>query len=369
MPPAKSLADRIADTLRSLVGEGAAELEQRLAEAVREAAGSGDGKEGRRESAFEEAARRVGESLLDWRRGRSLLRYVQETGRDRITSVGDEVELMVKVEALFRGGLELHGRTVRFFVEGEPAGEARTDEHGVAFLPFAPETTGLHWVTYEVVSEAGRVQRSMREGECGWLQVVRDEPVAVVDADLLHDRPPEELEPLRELARRGWEVCYLDLHDEDRTEAMRETLQREALPMGALLVHPKDDRGFHALDVDFRPVLAVTSLRRLRSHGVAAVLYVCDDERAAERSAQDGVAACSLAGLRAALEDGAEIERIEGAAREFRAERSAPGDGGFTRRLDVLTGSRLLRGNAVSLEFDNRKAREALFSAIEGAER
>ncbi|MCA9774848.1 MAG: Ig-like domain repeat protein, partial [Myxococcales bacterium] len=177
-PPPKSsgkpLGERIRDVLDAILGESAAPERAEAGASAREFKDLFTTNRARSTdpTLLEEAVRRVGETLENWRGGKSLLPLVHETGRDRVAAVGREVELAVKVEALFRGGLDLAEKTVRFLVDEESVGEAVTDETGIARLLHAPARRGIHSITYEVVGDTGVVLRSMKPGQHGLLQVV-----------------------------------------------------------------------------------------------------------------------------------------------------------------------------------------------------
>ncbi len=362
MPAERNLADRISEVLRVLTRDAAATPPEDTDTSVRLDAGVA-------ERPFDEAVRRVTEAVEQWRGGRSLLRFVQESGRDRIAAAGFEVVLSVKVEALYRGGPDLADRSVRFLVDGIAVGEARTDERGLAHLSYVPAKPGLKRVTYEVLSGKGRVLRPLEPGEYGLLQVVAAQPVAAIDASLLVSAQGEALEPLRELARRGWALCYVDLHELDRTLDLRAIVEREALPAGATLVHPAEDLGFPTLQVDFAHIFAASTLRRVRALGVPVVLAVVDPARVDAFESVGGVTAVPFEHLESLLDEERLGELAARATRMVRERDAAGREVRFTRNLDIMTGSRLVEGNEIRCELDNRAAREAVFAAVERAER
>ncbi|MBK7977339.1 MAG: phosphatidylserine/phosphatidylglycerophosphate/cardiolipin synthase family protein [Deltaproteobacteria bacterium] len=372
MPAERNLADRISEVLRALTRESATVPAEAIAAAVTdpEIAPSRVVVPVPSEHPLDDAVRRVVEVVEQWRGGRSWLRFVQESGRDRIAALGFEVDLSVKVEALYRGGPDLADRTVRFAVDGTVVGEARTDERGLAHFAYVPTQPGLHRVTYEVLSDKGRVLRPLEPGEYGVLQVVTDQPVAAVDASLLLGAQGEALEPLRALARRGFQLCYVDLHDLDRTLDLRAIVEREELPRSATMVHPAEDLGFATLQVDFAPIFASSTLRRVRALGVPVVLAIVTPERVAAFEAVGGVTAVpweEFAEL--AANDAALADLAARAAAMVRERDAARPEERFTRGLDLMTGSRVAEGNQVHVELDNRAAREAVFAALERAER
>ncbi len=362
MPAERSLADRISEVLRALTREPVATRPEDGDTALRLDAGSA-------ERPFDETVRRVTEAIEQWRGGRSLLRFVQESGRDRIAAAGHEVDLSVKVEALYRGGPDLADRSVRFLLDGVAIGEARTDERGLAHLGHVPAAPGLFRVSYEVLSDKGRVLRPLEAGEYGLLHVVGDQPVAAVDASLLVSAQGDALDPLRELGRRGWALCYVDLHELDRTLDLRAIVEREELPAGATLVHPAEDLGFPTLQVDFAHIFAASTLRRVRALGVPLVLAVVEPARVDAFASVGGIRALPFAELGSALDEN-QLDELAAQAESWAQARDAAGpERRFTRNLDLMTGSRLVDGNEIRCELDNRAAREAVFAAIERAER
>src|SRR5205823_313311 len=91
----------------------------------------------------------------------------------------------------------------------------------------------------------------------------------------------ETLEALRALGQRGWQLCYVDFDPADRSGALRAILEREQLPLGAVLVHPTVDLGFKTLQVDFTPIFASSTVRRMRMQGVPAMLAIASEPRLA----------------------------------------------------------------------------------------
>lgn len=373
MPAERNLADRISEVLRALTRETASVPAEAVAATAATAATDPEVAHhaaAPEQRPFDDAVRRVAEVVEQWRGGLSLLRFVQESGRDRIAALGFEVDLSVKVEALYRGGPDLADRTVRFSVDGEPVGEARTDERGLAHFAYVPSRAGLHRVTYEVLSDKGRVLRPLEPGEYGVLQVVTDQPVAAVDASLLLTAQGEALEPLRALAKRGFDLCYVDLHDLDRTLDLRAIVEREDLPRAATLVHPAEDLGFPTLQADFAPIFASSTLRRVRALGVPLVLAVVAPERVPAFHSVGGITAVPWGELPALVADDAPLGDLAARAAALVRERNAARpEERFTRELDLMTGSRLVDGNEIRAELDNRAAREAVFAALERAER
>ena len=313
-------------------------------------------------STLEAAAQAVGASLDRWRSTGSLLRALQSGGRDRLAAVGEEVELVASPDPLTR----LRAARARIRLGDAVVGEVAIGA-GPLRVWTTPQEAGVFPVLVDALDRSGAVIAWGAAAEAPLCQVVDDTPTAAIDADLLLAEPSRDLAPLRELALRGWTLCYVDLHPLDRRPAIRAVLARHGLPIGAVLVHPQAEVEFRTLGIDFHRLVVTTQIRRLRAHGVPLVLLVSDTPRVWASAEAEGVFEVQLAALGRRLREEEGLTPWRAAAAAFVAERSARGELGW--RLDHLSGSRRVEGNACVVELDNRRARERIFAAIDGAER
>ncbi len=345
-PPAPSLATRLRELVRGLLGGP-----ERV-----------DGEGPPPPSTLEAASQAIGASLDRWRSTGSLLRALQSGGRDRIAAVGEEVELVASLDPLTR----LRAARARVRLGEDVVGEAAVGP-GPLRVYTTPAAAGVYPLLVDALDRAGAVVAWGSAVDAPICQVVDDTPTAAVDADLVLAEPSRDLAPLRELALRGWALCYVDLHPVDRRPAIRAALARHGLPIGAILVHPLADAEFRTLGIDFHRLFVTTRIRRLRAHGVPLVLLVSDTPRVWASAEGEGVFEAELGHLARHLREEGGLDAWRGAAAAFCAARSARGKLGW--RLDHLSGARPVDGNQCAIELDNRRARERVFAAIDGARR
>ena len=296
--------------------------------------------------------------------GTGFLRFQPGSGRDLIVAPGESVELSVKIDPI----LGLAAKKVRFRVGKQTAGQATIGPERTAYLPHAPTASGVHRIEYDLLGASGSVLKTSASDDSAVLHVVDGAPTAAVYADLLFEKDDNSLDPLRDLAERGWQLCYVDLDEEDRTHRIRQALGDRRLPEGAVLVHPATDVEFKTLGVDFRKVFATTTLRRIRAAGVPLILLLSDDPAARRLAEVEGVRGADLSGLAGILADKKAVDKLEALAGSFIDQRKKT-DSGFAWRLDRMTGTRPAEGNQCRAEFGNRTARENILRAVEQAQR
>jgi phosphatidylserine/phosphatidylglycerophosphate/cardiolipin synthase-like enzyme len=313
-------------------------------------------------STLEAAAQSVGASLERWRSTGSVLRALTSGGLDRLTAVGGEVELVTSLDALTR----LRATSARIRLGEVVVGEVAVGGGPLRVWATATEE-GVFPVLVDALDRAGAVVAWGNAADPPICQVIDQTPTATVDAEMLLAEPSLDLTPLRELALHGWSLCYVDLHPVDRRPAIRAALLRHGLPLGAVLVHPQTEVEFKTLGIDFHRLFVTTRIRRLRADGVPLVVMISEAPRSWASAAEEGVFEVDLAGLAARLRGEGGLEGWRAAAADFCQERGQRGQLGW--RLDHLSGARRVEGNTCVIELDNRRARERIFAAIDGAQR
>ncbi len=300
-------------------------------------------------------------ALQRLREASGFARFLRPAGRDQVVGVGEHYELVSTVDAV-RGAV---AKRVRFWSEERLLGEAELGDASVAWLDPRADEPGLLRVETEILGPADVVLRGRDPKRAFRVQVVGDAPVVAVDAAVLLDRPPLDAAPLRALADEGFSLFTLDLAEQSRTEAIRQALAERGLRDGAVLSHPLSEAEFRTLGVDFRDVFTTTALRRVRAGGVPLVALVSADRDAWKVAEREGIESIDVRELRALSESG--LGRLRERARE-RHDAYLRADS-LDHRLDAMTSSRAAEGHACRVELDNRRAREAVLGAIEGAER
>ena len=321
-----------------------------------------DSSQDARAGEIEQAAHGVIEFLQRQTAATGLFRYHSRPGRDQVVVPGEPVELSVELDPL----LGVAARQARFRI-----GEHRLEEVGfgpdrTARLLYTPREQGLFTVCYEILDSGGNLLDGA-PGQETILQVVDGAPVAAVAADLVLERGSDELRPLLELTRRGWQLVYLDMTVRDRSRDIRRALARKGLPAGAALVHPAKDVEFKTLSVDFSEVFGLLTLRRVRATGVPLVLLVGRVPWMVRLVERGEISGTGLSQLRDLLGQEQGLERWERVARRFAARRST--EDPFSWRLDRMTRARSTDSNTCLVEFDNARARERILEAIDLAQK
>lgn len=306
----------------------------------------------------------------DWRlrmQGMGLLgRLLTARGPDRVTAVGEVVHLLTPSALMVRMrasrwrvrvvGLSRlrHGPAPDRHAPGAVVldREVNPEDDGVAM--HRPDAAGLYEVHTELFDTGG--ERLSATGEAlPFLQVIDGRPTYAVDVELVLARP-SAAPVLWSLREAGCELFYFDLAERDRTVELRAELSRLSAPPAAIMIHSKDTAEVRTLGVDFRAVFLTATLRRLRGGGVPVVAVVSEQEpakAAAVRSQIDCFEELNPA-----------LRAVEGYLRHAGRPSLEVG-----ARLDRMIPARSVDGNACAVELDNRRARQRLFAALEGAQR
>ncbi|MFC1850201.1 phosphatidylserine/phosphatidylglycerophosphate/cardiolipin synthase family protein [candidate division CSSED10-310 bacterium] len=290
-----------------------------------------------------------------------FLRFHGRAGRDVIVAPGNTIELAVKVDPL----LNLAAEQVRFRVGPEIVGVSPIDTERFARLLYTPPRPGLFEVGYGVVRAVGSAFEIEASYGATLLQVVDESPMVAIDAALILNEEKDPA-PIIELAKRDWEICYVDLHQQDRTIDIRRAVKDRKLPSGAVLVHPASELDFKTLKVDFQTVFATTTFRRIRAAGVPLVLLVWDEPHFGHQNTQEGVHSTDLNGLHNMITDDELFEQLTKLGQHFLRERRKITNQ-FTWRLNQMTNTKPIGGNQCLVEFDNGEARGKIFHAIQTA--
>jgi len=305
----------------------------------------------------------VGEFVQRQAASSGVLRYSSHPGHDQVATAGETLELTAGLDTV----LAKLAAEVRFLVEEEPVGTAPISEEGEARVLHTVGEAGLYEASYEVLDSSGNVLDGAPGQEC-LLHVAGSAPLAAVDAQLVLEGPVEHLQPLRDLAAAGWELIYVDQRVRDRTMDIRKAIKRFNLPLGPALVHPGHEVEVKTLGVDFSGVFGMNTLRRIRARGgplamfVGRVPWVEQAERDGELLVLDLTQLAErLSGASGGLQD---AERLAASIVGVRQQVDP-----YAWRLDRMTRTRAVDGNAVSVEFNNRNAREDLYAAVEVAQR
>ena len=282
-----------------------------------------------------------------------LARLLSVRGTDSLVVLGEMCHLSVAVSRVAL----LRAKVRRAYVGERMIAEDRLESPPDPLVPFRPDTVGAFAVWTEWLDSSGTVFLSTESTDSPLLQVVGDRPLVAVDAELLFD--DSLASALQELTSDDYDVFYFDLADQDRTLAVRRAVAMAGAPLAAVVVHPRDGAEVRTLGVDFRPVFMTATLRRLAAAG-AQIGAVVTRARAAR-----------LAAGRAdiptfdpdALDSLAHALRSDGP----RVVPHAPKRPSLADRLDRMTRTRSVSGNACHVETDNAQARRRLFDALENA--
>ncbi len=303
----------------------------------------------------EAVARQVAESLARWQGSASIRRFLGvPTGRDVLAAAGSAVWLEAKVGPIVQMGAS----QVRFVLGDRVLGTCRLEEHGPCGIEVELETPGRHAVRLEPLGPTGASLGP--PGVAGELvaYVASSEAVVGIDAGLVLDAHGLGISAIQRLQRSDVQLFYFDLATEDRTALIRSAIEEHGLPDGAVLTHPDDVRDIDPGNADFSHVFGLTAVRRLRACGVPVVAGIS----ARSGPATDDAAVEVLPPQ--ALTPSA-IARLHSVAQAFSAARKTVDT--MTWRLDQATETRLVPGNRLTPEFDNRAARERLFELVDGA--
>lgn len=304
----------------------------------------------------EAVARQVAESLARWQGSASVRRFLGvPAGHDRIGAAGESVWLEARVGPVVRRG----ATGIRFVLGGEPLGSCTLTESGAGGLDVTVSEPGLHSVLLEPLSATGASLGPPGVAGEVRLHIVPSGPVVGVDAALILEPATDTAKTVRRLALEGVQVFYFDLDPSDRAPEIRTAIHDLQLPDGAVLTHPEAEEDIEPGNTDFSRVFGLTTVRRLRANGVPVVAGL---RAQAPTPPQPAVPVLRPADVTAEA-----IVKLHQDARSFEDRRTRTDP--LTWRLDEATSTRLVAGNSVAVEFDNRLARERLFALVEGAKR
>jgi len=310
---------------------------------------------------------RVDAAVQRWADAAGLRRFTVEHGGDKIALAGAPVELAATVGPVRRAVAdEVVFHLATGSGDDRELGGGRHDRDGVAAIVTRFDEVGLHRIEARAVGRSGLTfDEPIAEL---FVQVVDERPLLFVDASMVleaHVAKDEQLaERIAPLVARGWHVAYFDLFPKDRRAQVNECIRALGLPDGALLDHNADVDEITNLGTSFQRVFAVTTVRRLRARGIGIGWVLTNDSEAVL-----GCVAEEVESHGDTPPEPHEIDAVEEAVRRFHAlrhEAEAAGRG-ISRRLDLVTHTTLREGNAVLVELDNRRAREAVFAAIDEA--
>lgn len=304
----------------------------------------------------EAVARQVAESLARWQGSASVRRFLGvPAGHDQIGAAGEPAWLEARVGPVVQRG----AAEVRFVLDGQSIGTCPLTESGAGGVEVRVSEPGVHAVQLEPLSPTGASLGPPGVAGEVRLHVVSTAPVVGVDAALILEPDSAPAEAVRRLVQNGVQVFYFDLDPIDRAVEIRAAIARLQLPDGAVLTHPDAGEDIEPGDTDFSQVFGLTTVRRLRASGVPVVAGLRGQ----------GVSAThpETPLLRPADVTTEAIAQLHVDAQAFEDRRSQTDP--LTWRLDEATSTRLVSGNSVAVEFDNRLARERLFALVDGAQR
>lgn len=331
----------------SLLARILLDLQQRLGGSIGSIAGRGEGGSGLLESAFD------GLAAFAERLRAVPSSSIADPHGDRVALVGTIVE----IPCHFTPTPASVEDEVRFRLDGDPIGEVRACGAAHALLAYRATAPGVHLVTVEL--HPGTRLRSPHQVGSFQLQVLRGEPVVVVDADLLLEAPGPAVRRIRPRLDEGWALVIFDRAEPSRAEQIHAEAARLGLPKGAVL-RPAGEAGLAQMGVDFTANFARTNLRRLIAAGVDVALVLTAHPVVAAAAREEGLAASARAEIEQHTHGG-----VQAARRRPPAEMDARG--WLTWRLDVMSRSRAVAGNHCHIELDNRRARLELLRRIDEA--
>ena len=311
--------------------------------------------ESRSQSILDTVARQVSESLERWRDSSALRRFLGvPPGRDQVIPIGGSAWLEARVGPIVQMG----AAKVRFYIDDEEVGTCELSDKGASGLEVPLHSPGLHTLRLEPVSSTHTSLGPRGVAGHSRIQVVGDGPVLAIDAALVLEPPPVNFAWLRTLPDRGVQLLYFDLDPIDRSEPIRAAIAQAELPDAALITHPDVDQDVDPGSVDLSRVFGLTTVRRLRAAGVPIVGVIT--RRQVDRNT--GLPIHEPEALSPEV-----IATLKEEAAQFGERRR--GTDALTWRLDEGTDTRLVPGNDLAVEFDNRMARDRVFALVDAAER
>lgn len=305
-------------------------------------------------SVSEAVARQVAESLARWQGSASVRRFLGvPSGHDRIGAAGEPIWLEARVGPVVQRG----AGGIRFILDGRTVGHCTLTESGSGGVDVRISEPGVHVVQLEPLSPTGSSLGPPGVAGEVRLQIVSDGPVVGIDASQLLAPTPDAVDAIARLGLGGVQVFYFDLDPADRAADIRAAIQEHGLPEGAVLTHPGAGEDIEPGNTDFSQVFGLTTVRRLRANGVPVVAGLRGQAKSTPHPSVPLLCPPDITPEA--------IVQLHEDARAF-ADRRAQTDP-LTWRLDEATDTRLVPGNALTVEFDNRAARERLFALVEGA--
>jgi phosphatidylserine/phosphatidylglycerophosphate/cardiolipin synthase-like enzyme len=344
MAKEKDLLTRVSEAISGLFGEETAEHE--------------------RPDDQERSASSFAEFLEKGREAIALLRLQPKPGRDLATAPGRQVEISVKVD--FRLGPDTAIASVRFLLDGNPIGEAPLESDRIARLIYHPETPGLFAIDYLLLDKQGQTLPAQEMDRRPQLLVLQEKPVFAIESEIVINAEPDQLEPLRSLAERGWAMIYLDYDEKDRAAEIGRRILENNLPPGPILTHPSSELEFKTLGVDFRRLLATTTYRRLRTSGLYIAAALVRSTETLELIVDRKLHAITPETLHLLVADTEQLHRFEAdAIGDYRHYMETSDH--FGRALDIMTDTEATTGNSCRVVFDNGEARRRVFEIVEQA--
>ncbi len=305
-------------------------------------------------SMLDTIARQVGESLTKWRDSSALRRFLGvPIGRDQVVAEGGTAWLEARVGPVVQMG----AASVRFVIDGEPVGKCSLSDDTPTGIEHTMPAAGLFSLELEPLSRLGLALGPAGVVGSSLIQVMSKDPAFAIDAALILEGDESTLAIARRLVDEGHQFFFFDLAPEERSEALRIALDQAGLPRAAVLTHPTTGEDLDPGDTDFSRVFALTTVRRLHAAGVPLMAVVT------RRENEEGSGDPPL--IKPEELDDDAIARARRGAEAFATHRAATD--ALTWRLDQATCTRLVTGNTLTVEFDNRRARERLFSLVESA--
>ncbi len=315
------------------------------------------------------AAELVGRSVEQLRRYADVVRFLRPSSHDQIVAAGESFEVVAETSAL-RG---LLSDRIRFsLTSGEEVVQVGEAEvlGGAAFFTTRHDTPGHYVCTWEALGPAGVV---VQRGGSTRVHIVGDEPVVYVDAALAMSGINTETLSVRlgALARVA-SLVWVDFAEASRLEVIQQSIAALNLPPSIVLSHVHEGIDRSAYGASFHAAFLRTTCRRSRASGVAIVGLITHQLHQFEGCEGEGVVLLAPEMLASLGEEAGEspvktalVAQLRAAAEEIHARRRRVGP--FRFRLDETTRTPVRPGNRCHVEFDNRRAREAVVRSIDEA--
>lgn len=294
------------------------------------------------------------EWLEVWKSGASQWAPRVAAPTDVVCPVNEVVELTAALPTMDR----LLTREVLVFAGQQPLGAVPVGLDGIIRITAKLTEPGLHPISYRK-SANGKPKGDHVLAQ--HVQVVRSETeVIAVDVGLFGRESGFDVSCLGALRERGLELFYFDLQGEVGLVELWQRIRAIGAPVAGVITDISEPQ-LQRFGVDFDAVLFRSMARRLLAQGVGLCGVVSTNPLLAQGVPWVGWDP---------VESPAAIETFTADARasydRMRRQRAeSPTDVAF--RLDLMTDTTAVEGNACRVELSNRPAREEVFSAIEGA--